>query len=422
MCRKGMKRLILISLFVCSNLLSIAQYNTTFFEDTTQRITFALETNFNYGSTVMNTELLNKFIFGGHIDRSKKNDAFDNLSGNNILGGDLEYHINATIPFDTLLGKTDLSLVLGVAQKEHVDSRFTSDLFRFILDGNKQFAGKTIDVGNTNVNYFKYQQFNVGLIKHKKKNGKMALQGGIVSLIKSQEKFYIDVPKGSLFTEAFGREIDLFVDYTHITSDTSNSGFSAFNGYGVASEFFTQFYLKNGDKINLNVKDLGFIYWNKNSINFSANQTFQFDGLAVDNIFDLNDSLLNNISSDTIIENLTERSDKREVTNFLPTSFNADYTKYINQKWQINGGIYYRMLVNYFPLFYTNTSYAVTNNFITRVHISYGGYGKLNAGLALASKIKNNYTVFVGSNNLDAFISPSDSFSTSGFVGLTVQF
>lgn len=402
--------------------MGFSQYNTTFFEDTTQRLTLKLESNYNYGSNVMNNELLNKFIFGGHIDRSKKDDAFDNLSDNNRLGGDLEFHFNAIIPFDTLIGKTNLSLVLGVAQKEHVDSKFSSDLFRFILDGNKQFAGKIIDVSDTKVNYFKYQQFNIGIIKHKKKNGKMALQGGIVSLIKSQEKFFIDVPKGSLFTEEFGREIDLSINYTYTRNDTTNNGLTAFNGYGVASELFTQFFLKNGDKIHLGVKDLGFIYWDKNSINFSTNQTFNFDGLAIDNIFDLNDSLLNSISRDTIIENLTKDEDQGNITNSLPTSFNADYTKYINNKWQFNGGIYYKMLANYFPLFYTNTSYFITPNIITRAHVSYGGYGKLNLGIALAFQIKNSYSLFLGSNNLNTFIAPSTSFSSSGFVGLTAKF
>ena len=113
---------------------------------------------------------------------------------------------------------------------------------------------------------------------------------------------------------------------------------------------------------------------------------------------------------------------KQGETKLLPTSFTIDYTKYINEKWQFNGGIYYKIFANYFPLFYTNTSYFVTPNFITRVHLSYGGYGKLNLGLALAYQLKNSYTLFVGSNNIDAFISPSTSFANNGFVGIKAQF
>ena len=153
-----MKKLILVISCCFLGGYGNAQYNNQFFEDTIQRLTISSEMYYNYGSNVMNSEMLNKFVFGGKIDKTIKNDAYNNLSNNNRLGGDLEYHLNVAIPFDTLVGKTNVSLILGLSQKEHADSKFSSDLFRFTFDGNKQFAGKTIDIGNTDFNYFKYQQ------------------------------------------------------------------------------------------------------------------------------------------------------------------------------------------------------------------------------------------------------------------------
>lgn len=401
---------------------AFSQYNNQFFEDTLQRLTISSEMYYSYGSNVMNNEMLNKFIFGGTIDKTIKNDAYKNLSKNNRLGGDLEYHFNAAIPFDTILGKTNISLILGVSQKEHVDSKFSSDLFRFTFDGNKQFAGKTIAFSNTNVNYFKYQQLNIGFISHKKKQGKMAIEGAIISLIKAEEHFAITVPRGSLFTENYGREIDLDINYLYNSSDTVNKGFNAWNGFGVSTELVTQFFLKNGDKIHLGIKDLGFIQWNKQSLKYETDSLFHFEGISVDNIFDLNDSLLSDISKDSLVNSVNTKQEKGNYSIALPTSFTIDYTKYINDKWQFNGGIYYRILANYFPLFYTNTSYFVTSNFITRLHVSYGGYGKLNLGLALAYQLKNSYTIFIGSNNINGFVSPSNSFNNSGFLGVKAQF
>lgn len=417
-----MKKLILIISCCFLGVYGNAQYNNQFFEDTIQRLTISSEMYYNYGSNVMNSEMLNKFVFGGKIDKTIKNDAYNNLSNNNRLGGDLEYHLNVAIPFDTLAGKTNVSLILGLSQKEHADSKFSSDLFRFTFDGNKQFAGKTINIGNTDFSYFKYQQLNIGFISHKKKQGKMATEGAIVSFIKAQENLEMEINKGTLFTEEYGREIDLTLDYTFYRSDTNHTGISAFNGYGVSTEYFKQLYLKNGDKIYLNLKDVGFVYWNKKSINYQTYDSYHFEGIEVDNIFDLNDSLLNTISKDSLIENIGSIKQKQGETKLLPTSFTIDYTKYINEKWQFNGGIYYKIFANYFPMFYTNTSYFVTPNFITRVHLSYGGYGKLNLGLALAYQLKNSYTLFVGSNNIDAFISSSTSFANSGFVGIKAQF
>ncbi|PKP51044.1 MAG: hypothetical protein CVT95_01740 [Bacteroidetes bacterium HGW-Bacteroidetes-12] len=417
-----MKKLILIISCCFLGVYGNAQYNNQFFEDTIQRLTISSEVYYNYGSNVMNNEMLNKFVFGGKIDKTIKNDVYNNLSNNNRLGGDLEYHLNVAIPFDTLAGKTNISLVVGLSQKEHADSKFSSDLFRFTFDGNKQFAGKTINIGNTDFSYFKYQQMNIGFISHKKKQGKMATEGAIVSFIKAEEHFAITVPRGSLFTEEYGREIDLDINYLYNTSDTAKKGFGAWNGFGVSTELFSQFFLKNGDKIHLGIKDLGFIQWNKQSLKYETDSLFHFEGIIVNNIFDLNDSLLSDISKDSLINSINTTQEKGSYSMALPTSFTIDYTKYINDKWQFNGGIYYRILANYFPLFYTNTSYFVSQNFITRAHVSYGGYGKLNLGLALAYQLKNSYTLFLGSNNIDAFISPSTSFANSGFVGIKAQF
>ena len=68
----------------------------------------------------------------------------------------------------------------------------------------------------------------------------------------------------------------------------------------------------------LGVEDLGFIYWNKNSLDIGSDSTFHYDGIWVDNIFDLNDSLLSNISKDSIINKISITNQKVVIQLLCP--------------------------------------------------------------------------------------------------------
>ncbi|MBL4667654.1 MAG: hypothetical protein JKY30_00105 [Flavobacteriales bacterium] len=400
----------------------VAQNSNDFFADSTRQLNVFFGLNYTYGSSVMNNEFLNKFIFGGKIEREHKDKAYQKLSNNNRLGGDLNYKFITEIPLDTFLGKTSLSFQVGLEIIEHMDGEFSSDLFRFVFDGNKQFAGKSINLGGTNFNYFSYQQLNLGIINYRTIDEKLAKEGVIVSIIMAKEHKAITVPTGSIFTEELGKEIDVDLNYLYNSSDTNNTGIGAYNGVGVSTDLFTEFFLKNGDKIHLGVEDLGFIYWNSNSLELAADSIFHFEGVEVDNIFDLNDSLLSTISKDSLINSITTSDKKRDYSIALPTAININYTKIINEKWKINIGLYHKILSNYFPLISTNYYYYFNKKFVVKAHLSYGGYGKLNTGLALAKSVSRYFDIFIGTNNLEAYVVPSTSYSSSGFLGLKAYF
>lgn len=420
---RGLRKIQLcVLVIVTAHFSLLAQNNTDFFVDTTQHLSVAYGANYTYGSSVMNNDFLNKFIFGGKIEREHKDKAYQNLSNNNRLGGDLNYSLNVEIPLDTFFGNTNISFQVGLEIIEHMDAQFSSDLFKFTFDGNKQFAGESIGIGGTNYNYYKYQQFNLGFIKYRNFDNVLAKEGVIFSILMAEEHKAITITEGSIFTEELGREIDVDLNYLYNSSDTANKGIGAFNGFGVSTDLFTEFHLKNGDKIYLGLEDLGFVYWNKNSLEVATDSTFHFDGILVDNIFDLNDSLLSNLSKDSIINSISTSDEKGDYSIALPTAVNINYTKEINEKWKINVGIYHKVLSNYFPLISTNCYYYFNKKFVAKAHISYGGYGKLNAGLAFAKSFANYFDIFIGTNNMDAFIVPSSAYSSSGFVGVKAYF
>ncbi|PCI93669.1 MAG: hypothetical protein COB15_15940 [Flavobacteriales bacterium] len=418
-----LRKIKLIALvMVLSQCSSFAQNNNVFFADTSQSLNVLFGAEYVYGSSVMSNQFFNKFIFGGKIEREDKDKAYEKLSGNNRLGGDLNYYFNVQIPLDTIFGKSTISLVTGLEHVEHVDARFSSDLFKFTFDGNKQFAGESIDIGRTNFNYYKYQKLNIGFINYKYFDKKLAKEGIILSIIKAEEHKTVSISEGSIFTEELGREIDVDLNYLYNASDTANKGIMAFNGVGFSVDLFTEFLLKNGDKIYAGIDDLGFVYWNSNSLDIAADSSFHFEGVVIDNLFDLNDSLVSNLSQDSILKNLYTRNEKKSYTIGLPASINMNYTKLLNDKWKVNVGVYHKILSNYLPFLSTNVYYSFNKKLMAKAHISYGGYGKLNTGLAFAKSVSTYFNIFIGTNNLEAFITPNSSYSNSGFLGLKAYF
>jgi hypothetical protein len=416
------KNLVILLIVIYPQVSLFSQNNNDFFVDTTQHLTISVGSNYTFGSSVMNNEFLNKLLFGGRIENEHKEKSYQNLSNNNRFGGDLNYHFNVEIPFDTLFKKPNISLVIGVENIEHIDAGFTSDLFKFTFDGNKQFAGESIDIGGTHYSQYKFQKLNVGFINYKYFENKLAKEGIIFSLIKGEEHEEIVIPRGSIFTEQLGKEIDIDINYNYHSSDTANKGLTAFNGFGVSANLFTEIFLTNGDKVYLGLEDLGFIYWNNHSLDIRSDSTFHYEGIWVDDIFDLNDSLLSYISKDSIINRISTINQKGNYSIALPAAVNISYNKVVNDKWKINIGVYHKILSNYMPLIFSNYYYYFNKKTVIKAHISYGGYGKLNTGVAIAKSFNKYFDIFIGTNNIEAFIAPGSSYSSSGFIGIKSYF
>ena len=158
------------------------------------------------------------------------------------------------------------------------------------------------------------------------------------------------------------------------------------------------------------------------STEYKADKTFHYDGIEVTSIFDINDSLTNSISQDSLIDNVYTSKEDKSYAMALPTSVNLSYTKKWNEKWKSQFGVFNRMLANYFPYIYANTSYYFSQNILAQFHFSYGGYGKFNVGISAAANINNKVQLFVGSYNLNAFVVPKSTFANSGFGGIKVLF
>ncbi len=417
-----LKKIVLIVLAVFLFKQGFAQQQSFFSCDSIPRRSISFSSNFDFGSSFANNQFINQFFVGGTIDRPLKDDMYEKLSAKNTVGGDFNLILNAELTIDTLFGKTNFSLIVGVEHNEHFDGKFTSDLIQLIFDGNKQFAGKYANLSGSNYNYLNYQKINFGFINYKKGSQISCKEGAVFSFIKAQEFQAMVIPEGTLFTEQYGDRLVFDMDYMYNNSDTSKTGLSAFNGFGIATDLFSEYKLKTGGKIKIYIDDLGFIQWNKNSVQIEADSTLTFDGVEVDNILDLNDNVVSSFSQDSLLDYVSNKKSKTGFTVALPTSFDINYQQFISKKINIIGGIRYKILSNYFPLLYANVQYYATPSFILQGNLLYGGYGRFNFGVAFAKRFTNKYEIILGTNHLGAYLVPSHTFNNSGFLGLKAYF
>ncbi len=398
------------------------QQISNFFSDTIPTLNSSTSGSFDYGSNISNNQFINKFIFGGTISSDDKDNLYTNLHDRNVVGGDFNLNLQVEIPVDSFLHRKNFSWIVGIEHTEHFDAKISSDLVKIIFDGNKQFAGKNAQIGSTNFNYLNYQQLNIGFINYKESNGKSAKEGAVFSIIKGQEHQAITIPRGSLFTENLGNELLLDLNYIYNSSDSTNKGLKAFNGIGISTNFFTEFNLNHQNKVSIDIDDLGFIQWSDNSIQIEADTVFKFKGVQIDNIFDINDSVISSLSKDSILEYVSTKKDLGGYSVVLPTSLNINFQHSFNTKFKAVIGLQYRVLANYFPLFYTNIQYNLTPKFIVQGNLIYGGYGKFNGGFTFAKQIKNRFQIIAGTNNMGSYLLPSSTYSNNGFLGLKAYF
>lgn len=376
---------------------------------------------YQYNSNAITNEFSKKFYNSGHIDDELKDEVSKRLSGFNRLGADLRYNIIAQIPIDTLFGKSGFSLISGFQNTEHLNLGFTDDLFKTAFYGNEPFRGDTAVFDHSNFNLFRYQSFKLGVLKKTKDNGSYS-EGIVFSFIKGEQHAGFSAPSAYLYTQQDGKQMELNMKYNYQQSDSSNTGFRTFNGYGISSDIFTKISLPDSSFINLSIQDIGFILWNENSIRIKGDSTYNFSGVPFNNFSSLGDSVFNSKSPDSLSRITRSTSGKNKISTALPAFFHISYTNYLNSKFAIKGGFAYRILANYTPYFYLEGKYHFQPDFSIKLSTGYGGYGKLNIGMGLEKTFNDNFALRAGTYNMEGFILPSVTMGSSAYLSIKKYF
>lgn len=349
-------------------------------------------------SSIQN-DLSNKFIYGGKIDSKIKNNSFSTHKKDNTIEigaiGNLQY----SSKIGTNFGIENSFYGFSVSQSLLSYGSYSKDFFELTFYGNS-------DLPSANLSNSNFQAINIQ--KYEVKFGWQKID----SLTKNIWQFniapsfiiglnYANVNSSDLTlnTTELGTKITLDGELNVEFIDTTKN--STINGYGAGINFGI-YHKRNKWQFNLKTNNLGIVNWKNLSINkFDGN--YEFNGVQINDIFNINDSLPNQeIFTDSIFE--TEISNK---TKLLPFSIFLSAAYELKEHLYLNSSINIVNAPNYIPQLKTGL-YKNKGIFSYGFNIGYGGYTTYFTGL-MGGISKNNFNIFISSNNILGFIIPAQT-------------
>lgn len=408
---------LLISFFVMPNLFS--QYNTEFLNFEKTGRSFSLNSEYELGSNGIHNSLFNKFIFGGYIDDKLKKSASQKMKELNVLGANFNYD------FSLFFGRhSKYSYLIGFKDQQIFNATYTHDFFDLALYGNKPFLNETKNFSGSNINSLRFQELKMGFIWHQIDS--TAKVGMSVSILKGQQLFYIRAKEGSsLFTNYDGTELVFNSKFDMALSDTSRGASRlGYAGIGASADIFFetpyQSKIGKGSVLTVNANNIGFLHWFDNSVKYSSDSVFSFSGYQINNLLDLQDSTLAAIDRDSIIK-VTTNARKESFNVNIPTNLLIINKIRFTNKFVLGTGFRYLFNSNFKPYFFTDAEYEFTPKFTTALHIGYGGYTRLNVGLAFSYNTPG-WFLRLGSNSLQGFLLPNKTFGQGAYISIAKKF
>lgn len=396
-----------------------SQYNSEFLNYESTGRSVSLNADYDAGSNGFQNAMMNKFLFGGHIDKKMKDDALNKMHGYNQMGINLNYDISLFIQ-----GKPKFDFLIGLKNQEIFNATYTKDFYQLLLYGNKPFLDKTANFSGTNINALRFQELKFGIIMHQVDS--TAKIGISVSFLKGEQLFYIKANKNSsLYTNADGTELIFNANFNMAISDTARKkDVWSFNGIGASADIFfeTPYKSKIGRQsvLTVNANNIGFIHWSEKSAQYSSDSIIKFDGYHINNILDLKDSTLQKVNTDSVLRKATNARQEEFNTN-IPTNLIIINKINFNRMFALNTGFRYIFHANYKPYVFLESEYKITNRFMVSIHVGYGGYARLNTGLSLVYN-SNKWFFKLGSNSLQGYILPKQTYGQGLYFSIAKKF
>lgn len=404
-----------IALFFYSGL--AAQYNTNFLNYSQTGRCLSANLDFDAGSNGMSSGLVKKLVWGGYIDNDLKKESAKYLRAKNNLGINLNYDVSAF-----LKGNSKFDFLVGFKNQEIINATYSRDFFNLMFYGNQTYKGATADLSNCNVNALRFQEVKFGAMMHKVDSvGKIGVS---VSFIKGEQLFYIKTGNNSsLYTSADGSELLFNSDFSMALSDTNHRDLTTFNGIGASADIYfeTTYKSKIGKRSVLmaNANNIGFIHWQNKSVQYNSDSVLRYTGYNIKSIFDLKDSTLKQINSDSLLRNLTNARTEDFNVN-IPTNLVIINKVFFSEKFSAALGFRYIFNANYKPYAFLEPEYRYKKVSFA-LHAGYGGYVRLNVGASFTWNNKN-WFMRIGSNSLQGYLVPKSAFGMGLFATIAKKF
>ncbi len=390
-------------------------------ETTDKEFTQELNLSFNYDlASFLNNAFITKYFASAFIDDELKSENKERLNTkNNPFGLRSDFCLQYRNKPGLLFGSSSLGYSFAIEWHSINEILFTDDFYSLVFFGTKQFAAKNANLHNVSNNNLNFYQIKGGLFKEDELRG--VEYGFQTAVILGNQYSSFKTEDAEIYVDSLGKYINLNGRFQYNSTEFTDNSFTRIQGLGMSVDLFFQKEVKYDFKFRLDIKNLGFIHWNSNTQIYNEDETINFEGIAVDDIFKntvntskttIKDSLENYINSKSTYDNLYILS---------PVDISVYYSKYFFKNINTYASFNYR--INSLSDFYLllGTDYCFSKNLSLGGVMNYGGYTKFNIGFNFQVKIKTNFAIKLQSRYITGLIGHSFS-GIGGFLQLNYKF
>lgn len=351
-------------------------------------------TFYDISSNTITAGMFRKIYQGQFIDHNDKIESSLGLNGNNRFGAEIATSIKWTSPKSVY---QTWHPTVSMGHRQIASIGFSDDFYNLVFHGNTRFKGETAELSNTTINYLSYQDFSIGLSK-KSETTEFIFS---VGLIKGSQGIFTQITNGELFTAEDGTHIDFNVNADMSISDSNNVSLSSWSGTGFLADVAFNYNISDNQKLHFSLSDIGHIAWNDNSASYRVDSSFHFEGLVVDNIFSLSDSVFQiETNGDSLINQYEMNSG---YTSIIPARVKLMYSHKFNNV-GLHLGADYLLNAAYLPHLQMQSDYQINEIVKIAINLGYGGFTNFHYGLGVGFETKKFDLNLLG-NAADGLIS-----------------
>jgi hypothetical protein len=327
----------------------------------------------DYSSNSVQNFFLDKFLFGGYIDQSLKDAAFNKQRPINRLGFDAHAELEFRDMKSGLLGDR-WGYLLKAGYGSAGSLLYGKDGFGLIFYGNESFLGDTAKLSGTRFQFQTYQKFGFGIVNKTTKSS-ISLNAYTLS-----NQGYGSLSNANFYQTTLGDSISVELEGNF--SVANNPVFIKGWGIGVDFDFRIPWFKTetNESFFQFSGKNVGIAIMSQPMKTYEAEKLFVFDGLRLnqllgdESIFNDGFSVLDTLGIDTL----------NSLNVIRPLPGMLQFGKIINdmseQRLQSYYGLRMFPTLSYIPMVYAGVQYRFADWFKMGANLSFGGFSKVRGG------------------------------------------
>ncbi len=361
-----------------------------------------LKGSLEHFATNISSGIQNKLLFGGFISNEVIEKNVAKQRELNYLGVDVPVEM---IYLNGNKGFIKDSLAWGIKAGSYTFGgvNYSKPLFQLIFQGNTQFLGDTVNLGETRSKLLSFQKAGFGIFNRYK--------GFSLFLNAVNVSAYAQMNMSSFFLEQNEDGSSIGIKARGDVNFHEGTGFSKGLGICLDAEytFMSEWINKRRGLFQVSAQNIGFAFL-KNTVNYSMNTSLSYSGFKFNQL--LTDGILPNTSSEWL-DSLGITKTNKERTVLLPGFIQGGKIPLLNSalKWQSFFGVKAYLVRTTIPMVYAGAFYRISPKLATAFSASYGTFGKVRLGTYI-SYFGKKITASLGSNDLLGWI-PAVGFGQS---------